>query len=133
MTALSRTFGMAAPNFTAYPKMPDAKALVEFGVKMEQLGFDSLWAWDHILEMAKAGLRDEYVKTQSQLTLEEREGRWDITGIKVNVVASVPEVHATKFQHVAESAKAKCPISRALKIPIKMTVKEEPEKNVVAA
>jgi probable F420-dependent oxidoreductase len=49
MTALSRTFGMAAPNFTAYPKMPDAKALVEFGVKMEQLGFDSLWAWDHIL------------------------------------------------------------------------------------
>jgi lipoyl-dependent peroxiredoxin len=84
-------------------------------------------------EMAKAGLRDEYVKTQSQLTLEEKEGRWDITGIKVNVVASVPEAHATKFQHVAESAKAKCPISRALKIPIKMTVKEELEKNVVAA
>jgi probable F420-dependent oxidoreductase len=49
MTALSRTFGIAAPNFTAYPKMPDAKALVDYGVKMEQLGFDSLWVWDHIL------------------------------------------------------------------------------------
>jgi probable F420-dependent oxidoreductase len=49
MTALSRTFGIAARNFTAYPEMPDAKALVDYGVKMEQLGFDSLWVWDHIL------------------------------------------------------------------------------------
>ena len=29
--------------------MPDAKALVEYGVRMEELGFDSLWVWDHIL------------------------------------------------------------------------------------
>ena len=29
--------------------MPDANALVEYGVKMEQLGFDSLWVWDHVL------------------------------------------------------------------------------------
>ena len=49
MTALSRTFGIAARNFTAYPEMPDAKALVDYGVRMEQLGFDSLWVWDHIL------------------------------------------------------------------------------------
>ena len=30
-------------------EMPDAIALVEYGVKMEQLGFDSLWVWDHML------------------------------------------------------------------------------------
>jgi osmotically inducible protein OsmC len=84
-------------------------------------------------EMAKAGLKDECVKTESQLTLEEDKGRWDITEIRLNVVASVPEIHAKKFQQVAETAKAKCPIARALKIPIKMTVKEELEKNVVAA
>jgi alkanesulfonate monooxygenase len=29
--------------------MPDARALVEYGVKMEELGYDSLWVWDHIL------------------------------------------------------------------------------------
>src|SRR4030095_13510918 len=29
--------------------MPDARSLVEYGVRMEQLGFDSLWVWDHIL------------------------------------------------------------------------------------
>jgi alkanesulfonate monooxygenase len=36
-------------NFTAFPQMPDAQALVEYGVRMEELGFDSLWVWDHIL------------------------------------------------------------------------------------
>jgi alkanesulfonate monooxygenase len=49
MAGLAGTFGVAARNFTAYPEMPDARALVEYGVKMEQLGFDSLWVWDHIL------------------------------------------------------------------------------------
>ena len=49
MTSLSKTFGIAARNFTAYPEMPDARALVEYGVKMEALGFDSIWVWDHVL------------------------------------------------------------------------------------
>ncbi|MFL6797506.1 MAG: LLM class flavin-dependent oxidoreductase [Xanthobacteraceae bacterium] len=49
MPRLDRTFGIAVQNFTAYPQMPDAKALVEYGVRMEQLGFDSVWVWDHIL------------------------------------------------------------------------------------
>jgi len=84
-------------------------------------------------EMAKVGLKDEYVRTESKLKLEEREKHWEITGIELNVVASVPEMHAKKFQHAAEHAKANCPISRALKVPIKMTVKEELEKNVVTA
>jgi probable F420-dependent oxidoreductase len=49
MTILDRTFGIAAQNFTAYPQMPDARGLVEYGVRMEELGFDSVWVWDHIL------------------------------------------------------------------------------------
>jgi len=49
MAGLARTFGIAARNFTAYPQMPDAKALVDYGVRMEELGFDSLWVWDHVL------------------------------------------------------------------------------------
>src|SRR5919206_1564520 len=46
---LHNTFGIAARNFTSYPEMPDIKALVEYGVKMEEMGFDSIWVWDHIL------------------------------------------------------------------------------------
>jgi len=49
MTTLHNTFGIAARNFTAYPEMPDALALTEYGVRMEELGYDSIWVWDHIL------------------------------------------------------------------------------------
>jgi probable F420-dependent oxidoreductase len=49
MTAFSNTFGIAMRNFTAAPQLPDARGLVEYGLRMEELGFDSLWVWDHIL------------------------------------------------------------------------------------
>jgi alkanesulfonate monooxygenase len=49
MAGLHGTFGIAARNFTAFPKIPDAQELIEYGVRMEELGFDSLWVWDHIL------------------------------------------------------------------------------------
>jgi alkanesulfonate monooxygenase len=49
MTMLSNTFGIAARNFTAYPQMPDPKGLLEYGVRVEELGYDSLWVWDHML------------------------------------------------------------------------------------
>ncbi len=42
-------FGIAMRNFTRYPEMPDANALIEYGVHMEELGYELLWAWDHIL------------------------------------------------------------------------------------
>lgn len=42
-------FGIAMRNFTRYPEMPDANALIEYGVRMEELGFESIWAWDHVL------------------------------------------------------------------------------------
>ena len=35
MKSLAETFGVAARNFTAYPKMPNAKELVEYGVRVE--------------------------------------------------------------------------------------------------
>ena len=49
MTVLSKTFGIAARNFKAYPEIPDARALVDYGVRVEVLGYDSVWVWDHML------------------------------------------------------------------------------------
>ncbi len=49
MTILSNTFGISMRNFQRFPDLPDATALVDFGVAMEELGYDSLWVWDHIL------------------------------------------------------------------------------------
>jgi probable F420-dependent oxidoreductase len=42
-------FGIAMRNFTKYPEIPSAQGLIEYGVRMEQLGYESIWAWDHVL------------------------------------------------------------------------------------
>ena len=42
-------FGIAMRNFTKYPEMPSATELINYGVRMEELGYESIWAWDHIL------------------------------------------------------------------------------------
>jgi probable F420-dependent oxidoreductase len=48
MTEFSNTFGLAMRNFTTWPEMPDPQALIGYAVRAEQLGFDSVWVWDHI-------------------------------------------------------------------------------------
>ena len=49
MTALLKMFGVATRNFTAYPEIPDARALVDYGVRVEALGYDSVWVGDSLL------------------------------------------------------------------------------------
>ena len=41
-------FGLALENFTPAPKDPDPEAIVAYGQRAEELGYDSLWAWDHM-------------------------------------------------------------------------------------
>lgn len=41
--------GLALKNFTAHPEEPDFEGLAGYAVRAEALGFESLWAWDHIL------------------------------------------------------------------------------------
>lgn len=74
-------------------------------------------------EMARAGLREHYVKTESILTLEEQKHRWHIAGIQLNITSDVAEADAEKFEHACKSAKTKCPISHALNVPVKVTAK----------
>ena len=42
-------YGIAMRNFQAFPDLPDAHKLLDYGVRMEELGFESIWVWDHIL------------------------------------------------------------------------------------
>ncbi|WP_026380654.1 LLM class flavin-dependent oxidoreductase [Afifella pfennigii] len=42
-------FGIAMSNFKRAPAEPDAQEIIDYGVHMEELGFESVWVWDHIL------------------------------------------------------------------------------------
>ena len=49
MASKQTQFGVAMRNFTRYPEMPSAQELIDYGVRVEKLGYESIWAWDHIL------------------------------------------------------------------------------------
>lgn len=74
-------------------------------------------------EMTRAGLKAEEVRTESLLKLEVKKGRWKVTGIDLNVSADLAKADAEKFREAGKKAKAKCPISQALKVPIKLTTR----------
>lgn len=40
--------GLALENFTPAPKEPDIDAIVAYSRRAEELGYESLWAWDHM-------------------------------------------------------------------------------------
>lgn len=42
-------FGLAIRNFVGPGETPDVDGLLEYAERAEVLGFESLWAWDHIL------------------------------------------------------------------------------------
>ena len=41
--------GLAIKNFTSAPEEPDFGDIVAYARRAEELGFESLWAWDHML------------------------------------------------------------------------------------
>jgi probable F420-dependent oxidoreductase len=42
-------FGLALQTFTPHPQEPDIDGIVRYARRAEELGFHSLWAWDHLL------------------------------------------------------------------------------------
>jgi lipoyl-dependent peroxiredoxin len=83
-------------------------------------------------ELAKVGIRNDVVKTEAELTLEEHKGRWQITGIELQVTATLPEIDAEKFHRATKAAKTRCPISHALNVPVKLTSTIEPAVHALA-
>ena len=57
--------GLALENFTPAPKMPDISSILRYAKRADELGFDSLWAWDHIL----LGSRQPFAFLESLSTL----------------------------------------------------------------
>jgi alkanesulfonate monooxygenase len=42
-------WGLAIKNFVGPAETPDIDELIRYAVRAEELGFESLWAWDHVI------------------------------------------------------------------------------------
>lgn len=64
--------------------------------------------------LGKAGYTPTSIRTEAQVTLRPVDGAPTIVSIALTVRAAVPNLSAEEFQEQATSAKAGCPVSRAL-------------------
>ena len=67
------------------------------------------------LALDKAGHPPTSLDTTAKVTFQPGTG---ITGSALSVVGNVPGITAEQFEEAAQDAKANCPVSQALKIPI---------------
>lgn len=78
-----------------------------------------------VQELSKVHLKHGDVRTEAVLKVEEKKSRWEITNIELHITAALAEMDEEKFHHASKLAKAKCPISRALRVPVRITTKLE--------
>lgn len=69
-------------------------------------------------QLAASGHVATELRTEAVLTLEQQGGGFSIMGIALKLEGNVPGISESQFAELAASAKANCPVSRALSVPI---------------
>lgn len=67
--------------------------------------------------LASKGNAPDSVDTTAEVGFQAGQG---ITGVKLTVRATVPGITAEQFEQAAQDAKANCPVSQALSVPIEL-------------
>jgi osmotically inducible protein OsmC len=73
--------------------------------------------------LARAGTPPSRLEVSSRVTFDKVGDSWSVVSSELEVKGDVPGADATKFVRAAEDAKDNCPISRALKGNVKLSVK----------
>jgi osmotically inducible protein OsmC len=70
--------------------------------------------------LGEAGLTAESMETTAQVTLEQKDGGFSITAVALTLKAKIPGADNAKFQELANTAKAGCPVSKLFKADISL-------------
>jgi osmotically inducible protein OsmC len=68
--------------------------------------------------LGREGLTAERMDTSARVTLEQKDGGFEITAVHLTLEGRVPGCDAARFQELAEKAKAGCPVSKLLKAEV---------------
>jgi osmotically inducible protein OsmC len=66
------------------------------------------------LILGQANLTPQLLETSAEVTLEQIDGKYTISGVHLVLKAKVPGATAAQFNELAGKAKADCPVSRLL-------------------
>jgi lipoyl-dependent peroxiredoxin len=73
--------------------------------------------------LAKAGTPPNRLEVKSRVTFDKVGDSWTVVSSELEVKGDIPGADAAKFTKAAEDAKENCPISRALKGNVKLSVR----------
>lgn len=73
--------------------------------------------------LGRAGARPNRLEVRSRVTFDKVGDSWTVVSSELDVKGDVPGADAEKFTQAAEDAKENCPISRALRGNVKLSVK----------
>jgi len=74
-------------------------------------------------DLGRAGMKPSRIEASARVTFDKVGDKWTVVSSDIEVSAEVPGADAKKFAEVAEGTKENCPISRALKGNVKLSVK----------
>jgi osmotically inducible protein OsmC len=83
----------------------------------------SCFAMAFSADLGRAGMPPRRLEVSSRVTFDKVADKWTVVSSELNVTGDVSGADAAKFAQVAEGAKENCPISRALKGNVKLTVR----------
>jgi osmotically inducible protein OsmC len=72
--------------------------------------------------LTRAGMRPNRLEVRSRVTFDKVGDSWSVVSSELDVKGNIPGGDAAKFAEAAEDAKNNCPISRALKGNVKLSV-----------
>jgi osmotically inducible protein OsmC len=72
--------------------------------------------------LARAGTPGEHLSVSATVTFDQVDGSWTVVSSALKVTGIVPGIDTASFQQAAEGAKDGCPISRALKGNVVLSV-----------
>ena len=73
--------------------------------------------------LAKAGTPPERLEVTATVTFDKVGDAWTVVSSELDLVATIPGIEQAAVLRAAEDAKDNCPISRALKGNVKLSVK----------
>ncbi|HEX2140942.1 MAG TPA: OsmC family peroxiredoxin, partial [Candidatus Limnocylindria bacterium] len=72
--------------------------------------------------LARAGTPPEHLHVEAEVTFDKVGDAWTVTASKLILLGRVPGISEADFNAAAEEAKDGCPISRALKGNVQLSV-----------
>ena len=73
--------------------------------------------------LSEAGFEPKELTTNAKVLMDKEGTGWGIKEVKLSLNATVPEINDKKFQEIAATAKANCPVSKVLNAKISLEAK----------